>query len=141
MVYIKPIVLLSSLSLRPFIEPLYDMLEGQVAILSSGFLTKIEALNVLDALKKSEMYREDQYSYMLYPNRDLKSFLEKSAINPDSISDSNLVKKLMTDDNPLLIVKDREDTYRFNGNIKNQADLELVLKQLEVSGYANEVGK
>ncbi len=124
---------------KAFIEPLYDMLEGQVAILSSGFLTTIEALNVLDALKKSEMYREDQYSYMLYPNRDLKSFLEKSAINPGSISDSNLVKKLMTGDNPLLIVKDREDTYRFNGNIKNQADLELVLKQLEVSGYANEV--
>ena len=122
-----------------FVEPLYDMLEGQVAILSSGLLIPNEALNVLDALKKSEMYREDQYSYMLYPNRELKSFLEKSSIHPDSMSDSSLLKKLMAAENLSLMVKDRENTYRFNGNIKNKADLESVLKHLEASGYANEV--
>ena len=121
------------------IEPLYDMLEGQVAILSSGLLSPTESLAVLDALKKSDMYRADQYSYMLYPDRDLKSFLEKSAIDPGVLTDSNLVKKLLASNNHSLMVRDKEQTYRFNGNIRNKADLESVLKLLEESGYANEV--
>jgi len=102
-------------------------------------LSPTESLAVLDALKKSDMYRADQYSYMLYPDRDLKSFLEKSAIDPGVLTDSNLVKKLLASNNHSLMVRDKEQTYRFNGNIRNKADLESVLKLLEESGYANEV--
>jgi hypothetical protein len=61
---------------------LYEMLEGQVAVLGSGFLLPEEALDVLDALKKSKLFREDQYSYILYPNRELLPFMEKNII-PD----------------------------------------------------------
>ncbi|MGR5542176.1 hypothetical protein ACPV5V_26875, partial [Vibrio campbellii] len=42
------------------VEELYPMLEGQVAALSSGLLTPEEALNLLDTLFDSDMYREDQ---------------------------------------------------------------------------------
>ena len=42
------------------------MLEGQVAVLSSGFLNNHDSLNVLDSLKASELFWDDQYSYILY---------------------------------------------------------------------------
>ena len=56
------------------------MLEGQVAVLSSGYLSSKENLEVLDALKSSKLFRDDQYSYILYPNKDLGLFLNKNTI-------------------------------------------------------------
>jgi hypothetical protein len=53
------------------IRHLYEMLEGQVAVLSSGFLSTEESLEVLAALKVSALYRPDQQSYLLYPDRPL----------------------------------------------------------------------
>src|SRR6056297_1125196 len=44
------------------ISYLSEMLEGQVAVLSSGYLGGKESLKVLDALKSSALFREDQYS-------------------------------------------------------------------------------
>ena len=41
---------------------LSEMLEGQVAVLSSGFLTAEQSLKLLDALKNSALYRQDQSS-------------------------------------------------------------------------------
>ena len=48
------------------ISYLSEMLEGQVAVLSSGYLDGKETLNVLNALKESKLFRKDQYSYLLY---------------------------------------------------------------------------
>ena len=62
------------------IRRLYEMLEGQVAVLSSGRLTARESLDLLVALKQSAMYRPDQRSYLLYPNRRLPRFVEKNNI-------------------------------------------------------------
>ncbi len=53
------------------IDRLPEMLEGQVAVLSSGFLNNHESLNVLDSLKASELFWDDQYSYILYPNKKI----------------------------------------------------------------------
>ena len=50
------------------IRYLYEMLEGQVAVLSAGYLSVQESLHVMDALKKSKLFRPDQYSYILYPD-------------------------------------------------------------------------
>ena len=46
------------------ISYLSEMLEGQVAVLSSGYLNGKETLNVLNALKESKLFRKDQYSYL-----------------------------------------------------------------------------
>ena len=59
-----------------------EMLEGQVAVLSSGLLNPKESLEVLDALKASALFREDQYSYVLYPNKTLPRFLDKNNVDP-----------------------------------------------------------
>ena len=52
------------------IRRLYEMLEGQVAVLSSGHLSAEESLTLLTSLKRSAMYRADQHSYLLYPDRE-----------------------------------------------------------------------
>ena len=76
------------------ISYLPEMLEGQVAILSSGFLSAKQSIKVLDALRNSDLYRKDQNSYILYPNKELPKFLEKNTIPKDSIEKSALLKQL-----------------------------------------------
>ena len=62
------------------VEHLYLMLEGQVALLSSGLLASEELLALLQNLRQSDLYRADQHSYMLYPNRHLPGFLQKNNV-------------------------------------------------------------
>ena len=79
------------------------MLEGQVAILSSGFLSAKQSIKVLDALRNSNLFRKDQNSYILYPNKELPKFLEKNTIPKDSIEKSALLKQLLSQSNNQLI--------------------------------------
>ena len=62
------------------VEPLDEMLEGQVAVLASGKLEDSESLELLQALRTSPLYRADQHSYILYPDRDLAGFLKKNVV-------------------------------------------------------------
>ncbi|MGL4401022.1 MAG: hypothetical protein ACRCXD_14225 [Luteolibacter sp.] len=56
------------------------MLEGQVAALSSGILKPAEALGLMVALRESPLYREDQNSYLLYPDRVITPFAERNTL-------------------------------------------------------------
>lgn len=58
------------------------MLEGQVATLSSGVLNAADAVRLLEAMRASALYREDQNSYLLYPDRVITPFLERNVL-PD----------------------------------------------------------
>lgn len=111
---------------------LSEMLEGQVAVLSSQFLTSEEALKVLDALKNSALFREDQYSYLLYPNKELKGFLERNSIPENLVQQSALLQNLVSEKNTQIIEKDVLGNYHFNGNFKNAGDLESALDDLKV---------
>ncbi|WP_336716980.1 hypothetical protein [Chryseobacterium mucoviscidosis] len=111
---------------------LSEMLEGQVAVLSSQFLTSEEALKVLDALKNSALFREDQYSYLLYPNKQLKGFLERNSIPENLVQQSALLQQLVSEKNTQIIEKDVLGNYHFNGNFKNAGDLEIGLDALKV---------
>ena len=112
------------------ISYLSEMLEGQVAVLSSGFLSSTEALTVLDALKNSALFREDQYSYLLYPNKDLPKFSSKNNIPEEALAKSALLKQLVTEGNIDIIEKDINGNYHFNGNFKNATDLKAALVEL-----------
>ena len=61
---------------------LYPMLEGQVAVLSSGLVTADAAANIFTALFDGPLYRPDQQSFMLYPDRALPGFMARNAIPP-----------------------------------------------------------
>ncbi len=112
------------------ISYLSEMLEGQVAVLSSGYLSSEEALGVLDGLKGSALFREDQYSYLLYPNKDLPGFAEKNNIPASAISQSALLKELVDDGNTQIVTKDIKGVHHFNGRFKNASDLKQGLEEL-----------
>jgi hypothetical protein len=118
------------------IEHLSEMLEGQVAVLSSQFLKPKEALQVLQALRKSALYREDQNSYILYPNKALPGFLDKNTIPEQLLNESTLLKKLVSDGDLHIVQKDVLGGYHFNGNFKNARDVKDALDSLAHTPYA-----
>ena len=120
---------------------LSEMLEGQVAVLSSGYLNAEETVQLLDALKASALYRKDQHSYILYPNKELPRFLEKNNIPKDAVDNSPLLGKLVEDGNTSIIVKDIEGSYHFNGNYNNQNSVKQALENLDKEKYAALINK
>jgi hypothetical protein len=117
------------------ISYLSEMLEGQVAVLSSRYLNSKEALEVLNALKASKLFRADQYSYLLYPNKELKGFLDRNTISEDAVFSSKLLQELLKDGNVQIIEKDVNGEYHFNGNFKNADDVSEALENLSESKY------
>ncbi|MBA4320885.1 MAG: hypothetical protein C0412_21045, partial [Flavobacterium sp.] len=113
------------------IRNLYEMLEGQVAVLNAGVLNTAEVIEVLDALKSSAMYRKDQYSYMLYPDRQLPRFMEKNCVPAELVQSSQLLTGLLAENNTEIIYKDADGVFHFNGNFRNGADLKQALDLLE----------
>lgn len=110
---------------------LSEMLEGQVAALTSGYLSAQQSLQLLDALKKSSLYREDQNSYILYPNKNLPGFLQKNNIPKQSAQNSQLLQQLLKDGNLSIIEKDINGDLHFNGNFRNANDVETGLRKLD----------
>ena len=117
------------------ISYLPEMLEGQVAVLSSGYLSSKENLEVLDALKASALFRPDQYSYILYPNKNLPRFSDKNNIDRTVIENSGLVNQLLKDGNSQIVEKDCLGNYHFNGNFNNANSLKLALSNLPQEKY------
>ena len=107
-----------------------EMLEGQVAVLSSGYLSSQESLDVLDGLKNSSLFRADQYSYILYPNKELPKFVIKNTISKSDVNSSQLLTQLIVDGNTQLIVQDGNGIYHFNGNFNNADSVQETLTNL-----------
>lgn len=105
------------------VEHLYEMLEGQVAVLSCGLLTASETCGLLDALRESSLYRANQNSYMLYPDRALPRFLEKNLLDPEFISASPLLQRLLQDGDESIVRRNVAGGVHFNGNFRNAADM------------------
>ena len=117
------------------ISYLDEMLEGQVAVLSSGLLTPSESLAVLESMKTSKLFRPDQYSYLLYPNKDLPKFLDKNNIPAERVKSSRLLSKLIQDGNTRVLEQDLNGVFHFNGNFNNASNLNKALNELASKGY------
>ncbi len=118
------------------VSNLYEMLEGQVAALSTDNLKAEEALHILDKLKQSAMYRADQYSYMLYPDRTLAPFIDKNNIPASFVEASALIKAMHAQGNQSIVEIGGPGSYHFNGDLSNAKDLEARLNQLAQSPWA-----
>ncbi|WP_299215376.1 hypothetical protein [uncultured Dokdonia sp.] len=123
------------------IRHLEEMLEGQVAVLSSGYLSSKENLDVLDGLKNSALFREDQYSYLLYPNKELAKFLDKNQIPQKAVQASKLLQQLLENGNTQIIQKDIKGNYHFNGGFNNAKMLNEALDTLSNTSYQKLVEK
>ena len=112
------------------VEPLYEMLEGQVAVISSGLLTPAESLEVIDALFASRLFRADQESFLLYPERTLPGFLEKNRPTAAEVVSSPLVQALVELGDHRLVAKDVHGDVRFAGHLRTVDDVRATLKAL-----------
>ena len=112
------------------VSHLYEMLEGQVAVLSSGLLGGEEAADLLDAMRASALYREDQRSYMLYPNRKRPSFLEMNNL-PQEAKELPVVRKYLGS----ILKQDCDGGIHFDARYRNANDLPEELKELYESVF------
>jgi len=117
------------------------MLEGQVAVLSAGYLSSQEALELLDGLKSSALFRQDQYSYILYPDKELARFDKKNNIPSSKVEKSALLNQLIKDGNHQIIEKDVLGSYHFNGSFNNANSLKEALANLPKEKYEGLVEK
>jgi len=118
-----------------------EMLEGQVAVLSSGYISGEASLELLDALRGSALFRPDQYSYVLYPNKELPRFDVKNNISSDQVKASALLQQLLDHGNTQIITKDIQGIYHFNGAFNNADSLKAALSKLPEQEYGSLVEK
>jgi len=113
-----------------------EMLEGQVAVLSSRALTGNESLELFKALRHGRLFREDQYSYILYPDKELPHFLEKNRVPKEKIQAIPLLQKMAEQKDPRIIKIDIRGMGHFNARFRNAKDLEKLLADLEAKDAA-----
>ena len=118
------------------IRHMYEMLEGQVAILSAGYLNGSEAVTLLKSLRQSALYREDQHAYLLYPNRELPGFLQKNKVPAAQVEKSRLLKTMLSNGDRRIIQQDAFGDYHFHSDMANGRILETALAALK-SEYPN----
>ena len=112
------------------ISHLYEMLEGQVAVLSSGLLSPEESVELLDKMAESALYRPDQMSYMLYPNRPRKTFLELNNL-PEEAKSLPVVQKYLGS----ILKQDCDGGIHFDAKYRNANELPDDLKDLYESVF------
>jgi hypothetical protein len=124
---------------------LNEMLEGQVAILSSGLLSGEMSLQLLQSLRNGRLYCRERCSYLLYPDRIPPRFLEKNFIQPTQVSKLRLVSKLVKAGDHTLIIKDVNNNFHFSSSIRNVKDvirtLEMLSKQPDYTELVIAEGK
>lgn len=113
------------------ISYLYEMLEGQVAILSAKLLDLKQSVEVLDALKSSEMFRPDQFSYMLYPDRDLPYFMDKNQIPQHYKEKLPIIQLLINEGDINIVEQDDYGNLYFNSDFNNSKDLDASIENIE----------
>lgn len=123
------------------IAHMYLMLEGQVAALSSGAVSPEEAVEVLNALKKSQLYRPDQYSYLLYPDRELRRFTEKNTLSAKRLDNNPFLKTLALEQHNGLIEVDVAGNYHFHKSIQNAQSIDQWLNERDEKNPINDLDK
>jgi len=123
------------------IRPLYEMLEGQVAVLSSGKLKPTEVIDVLAALRNSTLYRPDQNSYILYPNKKLPLLMDKNNIPPEDIQRLKILSEMVKKGDRRIVTTDKKGQYHFNSDFNNVRFLRSKLDCVKSENLYETTGK
>jgi hypothetical protein len=120
------------------VHPLELMLEGQVAALSSGALDPAAVLRLTTALRDSPLYRADQNSYLLYPDRAIAPFLERNTLPDDWQRRIPRLAKAILAGNRSLIRLDDHGRAHFHPDLTNASDLDDRLGELAADPLLSE---
>lgn len=115
---------------RADVRYLAEMLEGQVAVLSSGVLSPQESVALLATLRTSALYRADQHSYILYPDKELPSFLGRNTVTAEQAQTYPLVGALVAAGDRSVVVEDVAGDVHFAAGIRNAGEVEAALDAL-----------
>ena len=117
------------------VDHLGPMLEGQVAVLSSGVLGAEETLDIVDALFASGMHRADLDTFLLYPPTVLRPFLERNQIPAEA---ADRLRRLggSTPGSDGIVVTDADGRLHFRPEVVNARALERALDQAGIEGDA-----
>jgi len=113
---------------RVEIDRLDVMLEGQVAVLNSGFLSPGQCLSVLQQLRQSTLYRPDQNSYLLYPDRQLPGFLDRNRLSAEVLADNAWARHTLDSGHNRYLVRDVRGEVHFAGRFRNATELAAELR-------------
>jgi hypothetical protein len=112
------------------LERLPEMLESQVALLSSGLLGPAEAVELCGALFASAMYQPEKQSFLLYPARRLPGFLEKNRVPEGAVAASPLLSALLAAGDASVVARDAAGHVRFHADFAGAPDLASALDAL-----------
>ena len=112
------------------VDHLEEMLEGQVAVLSSGYLSAEQQVVTIDALFASSLFRPDQRSFTLYPPNRPPSFLDKNVVPQSDVAENPLLTALLSVGDRSIITQDVDGRYRFCAAFRNRNDLVAALDRL-----------
>jgi hypothetical protein len=122
--------LLKTSGQKASVEHLNLMLEGQVAGLSSGLLEPAQALALLQALRHSDLFRADQHSYLLYPDREVAPFLSRNTLPADWEKRIPSLATLIKGGWREIVTLTENGTAHFQADLANAAGLEQRLERL-----------
>jgi len=127
------------------VEYLQEMLEGQVAVLSSKMLSSKEILELYNSLKNSGMYEKRQHSYMLYPTKELPDFIAKNIVPKSdaqkfSLLKNELDKNYTAPDSTCIVYNDSIDSTvcHFNPDFRNAEVLSNALNSKNIDAEQKE---
>ncbi len=109
------------------VENLFEMLEGQVAVLSSAYLDPRESLALLDALRASKIYRPDQNSYMLYPCKKQSHFLDRNVLDSEVVKTNAWIRAELESGRMDYLEQDIDGRVHFNSRFRNAAQLRAAM--------------
>ena len=112
---------------RARVARLAEMLEGQVAVLSSGILNPAESLAVLEAMFASKLYVSDRDSFVLYPDKKVPGFLDKNGVPAAAAKQIPLLAHLLASKDHRVILSETPELLRFAPDLRNSEDLEAAL--------------
>lgn len=115
---------------RALIGRLSPMLEGQVSILSSGVLDGAASLRLLKALRSSALFRDDQHSYVLYPDKDLAGFMSRNVINATAAAACQFYTLAAELNDRSIVVTDKHGLVHFAPGMRNASYLRKALDKL-----------
>jgi hypothetical protein len=99
------------------------MLEGQVALLSCGYLSLAEAVALLETLYASPLYTAGRQSFLLYPDRALPGFLQRNRLDAEALA-LPVVQRLLAAGRSDLLQTQSDGSVRFAPGLANRGDLE-----------------
>lgn len=125
-----------SVELR-YLEP---MLEGQVAVLSSGILDAYSTIQLLDALQNSPLYCERRRSYILYPDKEVTPFMTKNRLLAARATEvCPLLGRMVSEGDTRIVVAESKEIWRFNPELFNEGELRECLRKMVGESHESEL--